>query len=229
MTKYISLLALLFFSVSSAFSQTVNPAPDRANDPAIGYPNTDVLESEAMAEFDAEFPEQNVGFMHVYADPLVDPNEVYLMRGVPASGTVMALLPKKYQRMAERMNAEVYAAAAVRGIRENMYIVRMDGSTSDRLEMFAIRGNKVKHLKTLAYRACSNGSCQQTDSYITDIDGDTNLDLVTIKRTQTRNGDRAVKRSVYSLNESNRKWKKTKDLDTPWNSIEFFDPSTDNN
>lgn len=227
MTKYISFLTLLLLSTSSVFSQFAVPEPNPSGEPAVGYPNTDFMETAAMTDFNAEFPGQNVGFLHVYADPMVDPDEVYLMRGVPASGTVKALLPKKYQRMAVRMNAEVYAVAAIRGIRENMYIVRMDGPASDRLEMFAIRGDEVKHLKTLAYRACTNGSCQQTDSYITDINGDTDLDLVTIKRTQTRNGDSAVKRSVYTLNESNRKWKKTKEFDTPWDSIKFYDPRTD--
>lgn len=217
----------MFMGTSLVFSQTGNPALERGGSATIGYPNTDVLESEAMADFDAEFPEQNVGFLHIYADPTVDPEEVYLMRGVPASGTVLALLPKKYQRMAERMNAEVYAAAAVRGIRENLYIVRMDGASSDRLEMFAIRGNKVKHLKTLAYRECLNGSCVQMDSYITDINGDADLDLVTIKRAQNSSGDGAVKRSVYTMKESNRKWKKTKELDTPWDSIEFYEPRSD--
>lgn len=225
MTKYISLLALLFLNTSMAFGQTIKPAPDRAAAPSVGYPNTDVMVSEAFADFNAEFPGQNVGFLHVYTDPAATTNEDYLMRGTLASGTVKALLPKKYQQMAKRMNAKIYASAAIRGIRENLYIVRMDGATSDRIEMFAIRGNKVKHLKTLAYRACANGSCQQTDSYITDINGDSDLDLITIKRTMTKEGESAVKRSVYTLNESNRKWKKTTALDAPWDSVNFYDPN----
>lgn len=223
MIKYIALLSFCLFSVTSAFGQANTTPSNSAN---IGYPITDVIEDEALVAFDENFPERNVGFFHIYADPSDTPPPSYLLKGEPANGTVKALLPKKYQRMAERMNADVYAAAAVRGIRENMYIVRMDGPTSDRLEMFVIRGGKVKHLKSLAYAACSAGSCQQTDSYLTDINGDTDLDLVTIKRTRTRNGDGATKRKVYTLNENTRKWKKARNFDTPWDSISFYDSRT---
>jgi len=227
MIRYFSILTSLFFCLSYASGQTTAPTAANASEPAIGYPITDVMESDAMKEFNAAFSGQNVGFFHVYADPEVGPEEVYLLRGEPANGTVKALLPKKYQRLAQRMNAKIYTAGAIRGINENMYIVRMDGLSSDRIELFAIRGNRVKHLKTLAERTCKRGKCRQTDSYITDINGDTNLDLVTIKRKVIGTTERSVKRRVYSLNKDNRNWEKTDQLDAPWDSIDFFDPQAD--
>jgi len=227
MTKYFSLLTLLCISTLLT-AQTVNPAPDRAADPVQAYPITNQIEGAALQAFAEDFDLQNVGFFHVYADPDVDPKKTYLLRGNPVSSTTKALLPRKYQRIAERMNAKVYGAGEIKGINESYYIVRMDGSSADRIEMFAIRGDKVKHLKTLAYRECTTGRCAQLDTYITDLDGDTNLDLIQMKRVRSRNGEKTWKPRAYVMNERNGKWKKTKALDLPLDSMKFFDERNDN-
>lgn len=227
MLKYtIPLFSLLLFSFSS-FAQEAKPAPDRAGDPNQAYPVTNRLEVPALREFDESFPNENVGFLHIYADPSVDVEEVYLLRGEPLSSTATALLPAKFQRMARNMNAELYGAMAVKGINESMYILRMDGQFSDRVEMFAIRGNRVIHLKTLAYRTCANGKCDQLDSYLTNLNSDTNLELVQIKRTMRSSGETTAKPKSFVLKDSNRKWKMTRKLDIPTTSIQFYDPTSD--
>lgn len=222
MTKLLSAFATLLISSTlmvAQADQTVKSGPDRAGNPYSA--------SQALQDFAAGFAETNVGFLHIYADPNVDPKETYLMRGTEASGTLKALLPAKFQRMAQSMNATVFGSAAIRGLNENMFIVRMDGPMKDRLELFAIRGNKVKHLKTLAYRNCTNGKCEQLDSYITDIDGDTVLDLVQISRTIRNSGVTASNKKVFVLKDRSREWKRTNQLDVPWNSIKFYDPTMD--
>jgi len=223
MIKFITAFATLLLLSTLAFAQTnptIKSGPDRAGDPYLSSP--------ALQEFVAGFPETNVGFLHVYADPSVDPLETYLMRGEEASNTLKALLPVKFQSMAETMNATLYGAAAIRGDNENMFILRMDGRNSDRLELFAIRNNKVIHMKTLAYRICDSAKCEQLDSYITDIDGDTKLDLVQISRTMRGNEVTAENKSAYVLTDPDRMWEETNQLDVPWASIEFYDPKTDN-
>lgn len=228
MTKYIIALACSLFLSTTAFAQRTNPAPDRASDPVQGYPITNQIRANAFKVFAEDFPNENVGFLHVYADPNVDPKEVYLMRGIPVSSTTRALLPEKFQRLAKTMNADLYGAAAITGINENLYLLRMDGPLEDRIEMFAIRGKNVKHLKTLAFRKCSEGSCAQLDTYVTDVDGDTRLDFVQLKRVSTKRGDRTAKPVAYVMDKNNRKLKRTKKLDLPLESMNFYDPAFDN-
>ena len=194
----------------------------------IGYPVTNQITSPAMQTFALDFADSNVGFMHLYAEANPDPLGEYLLKGKEVSGTTRALLPEKFQRMAKTENAKIYGAAAVSGINENLYIARFAGPMTNRLEMFAMRGNEIVHLKTLAYRECSEGGCRQLDSYLTDLNGDGDLDLIQISRLQTKNGDRGVRTVTYTMDDNKRKWKKTRKLDVPTASIEFYDPkSTD--
>ena len=214
-------------ATATAFAQTTTPAPDRSSDPTIGYPITDQLLAPAFQTFTENFPSQNVGFFHVYAKSTVDPLDDYLLKGDEASGTTKALLPEDFQRMAKLTNAKVYAAAAIKGVNENMYLVRYDSPTSDRVELFAIRDNEVVHLKTVAYRECTSAGCRQLDSYFTDVNGDGNLDLIQMKRLQTKKGDKGSRTTPFILDDRTRKSKKTKELELPVESLDFYDPRTD--
>ena len=215
-----SLLLLTLFTWLTVSAQAPDGRKTSDNSPTT-YPTGGQLTGEALQNFDANFPERNVGFMHLYADPSPDPLGTYLLTGDKMSKATIALLPKKQQRLARKMRADLYAAAAVRGIDENLYIVRMDGPQVDRLEMFAIRGNKVVHLRTLALYSCRRGgsACSQLDSYLTDISGNGNLDLIQI----ARNVAGKERRSTFVMFEDDRDWRPTSELDTPWDSVEFFD------
>ena len=110
---------------------------------------------------------------------------------------------------------------------EDFFLVRMDGTYEDRIEMFEIKGYEVVHVMTLATRNCSNGRCTQTDTWITDIDGDTDPELIRIQRTLRAGSTSAEKQTVYTwVDKGNRgKFKKSKVLakDAPWSTIEFFE------
>lgn len=221
MTKYI--LGFFLFALASTVSfaqvnQKTQEFPDRA---AAG----DLARSSALETFKADFNPQPSGILHVYIDPSIDPSGVYLFEGRKASGTTLALLPAKFQQMARRMNAKVYATAAIDGDDDSEYfLVRMDGTYEDRIEMFYIDGFKVKHVKTLATRACSNGKCTQTDTWITDIDGDTTPELIQINRVMRSDGNSKTKRTVYTRT-NGEKWKKSKLLaeNAPWDTVEFYE------
>jgi hypothetical protein len=228
MTKYTLLLLTLLLLSFAASTQTVEPAPSKAPDKGDiqvqEYPITNQVRSSALATFTNDFELTNVGFMHVYAMANTDPKGTYLMTGEEISSTTRALLPAKYQRMAKTMNAKLYGAAEIRGVGESLYIVRMDGDRSDRLEMFAMRDGKIKHLKTIAYRSCEEGACRQLDSFITDVDGDTDLDLIQIRRRVTKNGEKVYKPKAYILRDDGKKWVRTRKLELPTNSMQFYYP-----
>jgi len=221
MTKYI--LGFLLFALASTttnaqVNQKTQDFPDRA---AAG----DLARTSALETFKADFNPQPSGILHVYIDPSIDPTEVYLFKGREASGTTLALLPGKFQQMAKRMSAKVYATAAIDGDDDSEYfLVRMDGTYEDRIEMFYIDGFKVEHVKTLASRTCRDGKCMQTDTWITDIDGDTTPELIQIQRVMRGDGNSKTKRTVYTRT-SGEKWKKSKLLaeNAPWDTVEFYD------
>ncbi|MEL7162840.1 MAG: hypothetical protein AAFN92_18930, partial [Bacteroidota bacterium] len=67
MTKYFPLFLALVLTSGGLFGQTteqVRENANRANDPTA-YPVGNLPATEAMQDFDASFPEQDVGFLHV--------------------------------------------------------------------------------------------------------------------------------------------------------------------
>ncbi|MGB3800161.1 MAG: hypothetical protein WA952_10135, partial [Lewinella sp.] len=120
--------------------------------------------------------------------------------------------------------ATLYSTIAIHGIEENLYITRLDAARRDQIDMFAVRDGKVKHLKTLAYRDCAGNECLQMDSYITDVNLDTNFDLIQIARRKTESmGTTDERRTVYHMDTDSRRWKMTQELDVNWEGIEFYD------
>ena len=174
--------------------------------------------------FATTFDESNVGFLHVYVDPDIDPLETYLLRGREMSDTAVALLPARFRKMTEKEGTTLYSTIAVMGIEENLYLTRLDAPRRDQIDMFAIRDGKVRHLKTLAYRDCAGNECLQMDSYITDVNLDTNFDLIQIARRSTESmGTTDERRTVYYMDPEGRRWKMTQELDVPWEGIQFYE------
>lgn len=221
MKKLILSALALALTTTFAFAQVNQNArsfPNRA-DAVTG----DQARNSAIEGFMAEFAPQEAGILHVYASAPNDPAETYLFRGQEASGTTLAMLPVKFQQKAKQMGAKVYATKAIKlmGV-DDHYLVRMDGTYEDRIEMFKVEGNTVKHVKTLATDKCYDGMCDQTDTWITDIDGDTDSELIQISRTMRAGETTSEKQTVYT-HTKNGKWKKSRKLakDAPWTTIEF--------
>ncbi|THH41065.1 hypothetical protein [Neolewinella litorea] len=193
-----------------------------------GMQTTALEEATGADLFATNFDESNVGFLHVYVDPTSDPLETYLLRGQEMSDTAVAMLPTRLRRLAKDDNATFYATIAIKGINENLYLTRLDGPRRDQIDMFAIRDGKVKHLKTLAYLDCAGTECLQMDSYITDVNLDTNFDLIQIARRSTEaNGTTDERRSVYYMSPDSRRWRVTEELDVPWEGIQFHEPGSE--
>lgn len=189
-----------------------------------GMQTTALEEATGADLFATNFDESNVGFLHVYIDPSLDPLETYLLRGREMPDTAVAMLPARLRRLAKDDAAKFYATVAIQGINENLYLTRLDGPRRDQIDMFAIRDGKVKHLKTLAYRDCGGTECLQMDSYITDVNLDTNFDLIQIaRRTTESSGTTDERRSVYYMSPDSRRWRVTEELDVPWEGIQFYE------
>ncbi|MCP9237218.1 hypothetical protein [Lewinella sp. JB7] len=174
-----------------------------------------------MDEFATLFDESNVGFLHIYVDPAVDPLETYLLRGVEMGEAEIGDLPGDFLRDLNVRKGKMYATIAVQGIEENLYLTRFDGPTRDQIDMFAIRDGKLLHLKTLAYLNCGEpGNCAQLDSYLTDVNLDTTADLIQIFRQRA---GATEERQVFTMPRESRTWVATEKLDVPWEGISFYE------
>ena len=192
----------------------------------VGAENLNPVTNEEMEEFRNLFAESNVGFMHVYVDPEVDPLETYLFRGIEMGEGEVSTLPGEYLDQIDPNRGKVYASIYIRGIEEDLYLVRYRGETGGRIDQFAIRDGQPVHLKELASLACDTpGSCAQLDSYITDVNLDTRFDLVQISRSAS--GDEQ-QRHVYTMTPDNRNWQETTELDVPWEGITFYQHDSSN-
>ncbi|PPK84069.1 hypothetical protein CLV84_4219 [Neolewinella xylanilytica] len=213
---------LLFFL--SLFTATACLAQSPVDVGGEGMQTTALEASTGVDIFATTFDESNVGYLHVYVDPAIDPLETYLLRGVEMSDTAIAMLPPRFRKMANKEGSTLYSTIAIHGVGENLYLTRLDAPRRDQIDMFAIRDGRVKHLKTLAYRDCAGNECLQMDSFITDVDLDTNFDLIQIARRKTESmGTTDERRTVYYMDPDNRRWKMTQELDVNWEGVQFYD------
>ncbi|WP_116127394.1 hypothetical protein [Lewinella sp. IMCC34183] len=190
---------------------------------------TTALEANTGADvFATNFDESNVGFMHVYVEPEIDPLDDYFFRGRELTDTAMAMLPTRWRQMADADDATYYGTMAIKGVDENLYITRLSTASGDQIDMFAIRDGKVEHLKTLATLNCNGTDCTQLDSYITDVNLDTRFDLIQIGRKYSKaSGSTEERRSVYVMRPEDRRWTLTEELDVPWEGITFYDKAVE--
>ena len=215
----------LFLTILCLSVATVSLAQSPVDVGQEGMQTTAAEAATGADYFATAFNESNVGFLHVYLDPAVDPLETYLLRGREMPDTAVAMLPARFRKEAEKDGNTLYATIAVKGIEENLYLTRLDAPRRDQIDMFAIRDGKIRHLKTLAYLDCAGAECLQMDSYITDVNLDTNFDLIQIARRKTESmGTTDERRTVYYMDPDSRRWKMTQELDVPWEGIQFFEP-----
>jgi hypothetical protein len=213
MRHFTSLLAFLFVTTLTA------QAPAAGG--AVGSAVIDPVTTEEMDEFRSLFEQSNVGYLHVYVDPAVDPLETYLFRGIEMGEGEVSMLPEAYLRQIDPDGGKLYASIFVQGIEEDLYLVRYSGQETGRIDQFAIRDAAPVHLKTLASLDCKTpGDCAQLDSYITDVNLDTRLDLIQISRENASDTDET--RAVYTMTPEDRSWQETEAMDVPWEGVTFY-------
>jgi hypothetical protein len=219
--KYLS-ISLLFICALANDILVAQQTVTRPNSPrsyAAGQP----LASDKAAALDATFEELNVSMLNVSTQQSADPEEAYLLEGIKIAGDYLDLFPAKYRRWARREGTEVYAGATIRGDGDALYIVRFVEDDSERIELFNLEGEAMRHAKTLAYYDCSRRGCKEVESFITDINQDARLDVARIYRRVDKNGTaRKIGQQLF-LMDTTGKFKKTNmELDpTLANSIRF--------
>ena len=123
------------------------------------------------------FEEVNVVKMHLFGTTETDPKaDNYPYVGKPIPANLHNLLDKKF-------GAEVGPVfACYRTENSGHYILRVPGKNVSgdlALAKWDDEMGKLVKLNLLAYRWCDEGVCNQQDSWLTDIDDDRDLELIT--------------------------------------------------
>lgn len=163
------------------------------------YPALNQPASERAAGFIALFENSEVGNMQVYAWEGEElPSDYYFIgRKIPKN--YYDFFGTEYQSLLKKQGAAAYATHSIRGSEAEYYLVRMPTNKGTHtITLFRLVGERLEPIKTLAYAFCLNGTCYQQDAFITDLNRDTDLDIL-IKHRQTPEGH-----SDITLNEYHR-------------------------
>lgn len=181
-STFLSLIVLL--SVSFLWGQGKAPAT---------YPIGKAPETEMGRAFSAAFDESNVGNLHVFGTLEAEPSADYFYVGTAIDHKFYGLLSPTWQRALLPKTAELYAIKAIRHGDGVQYIMRFyTPDQGNQIELFTLINGELRHLTTLAYIECSKTRCIQLDSWILDVDGDTDLDLVKKLQIWDRQKDRVA-------------------------------------
>ena len=167
------------------------------------YPATNIPPSPEVAGFMAEFEDSEVGNLKVYSDFDEQPSSDYYFAGEKISALHQELFTAEFRELIKTENA--YATYSIKGNAREHHIIRMPTNKGpNTLWLFTVEGEVVKPLQLLAYAFCQSGSCYQQDSWITDLDGDTDLDILVKTRRTNANSKKVLEKNeqVYLQNEA---------------------------
>ena len=143
--------------------------------------------TEQQATFIALFEDRNVGNLHLFIPPSVGTQPTFDGTIIPKS--YRRLFPKSVRRSFKRKGQQPVALHSIRGDEEDWYLVRTyDRKGTPAIRLYEWENGKMKEKMVLAYTRCQAGQCEQLDSWIRDINGDTTLDIVQKREVRSKNG-----------------------------------------
>lgn len=174
------------------------PAKDRADEAyyVSPYPMGNTPASERAAAFISLFDTENVGNLRVYAARDGNLNREYPFKGQALPERFLGMLPEPYLSELKRRGGTAYAVYRIKGNRGEHYLLRLPTEKGEHtLVLFDLHGEQLGLVNVLAYAYCGEKGCRQQDGFLTDLDGDTDLDILTKYAASAR----AVPRSVVHL------------------------------
>ncbi len=177
----ISFFASCFLFVSALSAQVVEG--DTLKEPyqqyqERPYPAANIPVSPEVAGFIAQFEDSEVGNLKAFAIPEAEIPYGYYFTGTEIGEAHKELFTDEYRDLVE--NGAIYATYSIKGQEKEHYIIRMPTDKGpNTLVLFETNGEVVEPVQLLAYAFCENGFCYQQDSWVTDLDGDADLDILT--------------------------------------------------
>lgn len=206
--KLFNCIFFLLFQ-ATAFSQNTPTKKQVGGEPypaPVSYQNI----SLDQAEFIKLFESKNVGNLHIY--PLVKQDKTAdFFDGKPITSSFSNLLTGDLFKQSFIRNEEPRALFSIRGNGEELYIIRLPDDVSEgEIALYGWNNGKMEKRQTLATYGCKRNHCVQVDSWIQDVNGDTRLDVIQVKKTIRDVGKKVkIEKTVY-LMDDNGLFKKSK-------------------
>lgn len=204
--KYLLTTIISCLIIGVLFGQTRKDRYEEPYPAPVSYENI----SERKAEFIALFEDRNVGNLHLFTAKKLKKDRTFKGEIIPKS--YKYFFPSNTWKYFNRKKWRPRALYSIRGDGEDWYILRVsDKKGKNSLRLYEWGEDHLVEKKILAYTKCRGNKCEQLDSWIRDIDGDTNLDIVQRKETTSRKSERITMITVFSIN-SNGIFVENKDL-----------------
>lgn len=209
-------LSLLIFSVCltlSAFGQ--EPDTSYGDYDVRPYPATNVPVSPEAASFIALFEESNVGNLRVYSHYDDELPYEYPFEGEEIPESYYEMFAGTHRDLLEDDAASAYSIYSIKGNRAEYYLIRTPSDKGpNTIVLFDLNGEVMEPVQVLAYAYCKGDFCYQQDSFITDLDGDTDLDILTkFRRTEADDEETLVKNDIIYLQEDDGSFEMVLDND----------------
>lgn len=165
------------------------------------YPATNVPASAEAAAFISIFEESNVGNLRVYAHYDDELPYDYPFRGEEIPESFYEMFTGTYRDLLEADESYAYSIYSIKGNRSEHYLIRTPSDKGpNTIVLFDLNGEVMEPVQVLAYAYCKGDFCYQQDSFITDLDGDTDLDILTkFRRVEADNEETLVKNDIVYL------------------------------
>ncbi|MEL6923169.1 MAG: hypothetical protein AAFO94_03905 [Bacteroidota bacterium] len=147
------------------------------------------VDTEKIAAFRAFFNNPNVGNLHVYAPKTETVSTDYYFSGTAIPRGYFDLIDP-FWRMFYSDDMKAFAVYTLKGTVDNnpYYLIRFESpGVRNTLDLFELSEGKLHHKKQLAAYWCMDQGCVQKDSWIQDMDGDTQFDILKKVRMVERN------------------------------------------
>jgi hypothetical protein len=209
MKNIIKLISGILLIGTLGFAQT--KVKNYPKEDAYPAPHNQDVKPASKGAFIALFEDWNVTNLHVYADPNEQPSQDFYYFGKPISPTFKDYLPDELRHWTHVEGYEPHAVFSLRGDGEEWYVLRIpDKEMPNQLVLYEMQNGELVMKQTLAFVYCDKKGCMQMDSWIQDVDGDTELDIIQTSQVTTRNGKVKEPKTVVLSMDKNGLFRKNK-------------------
>lgn len=134
-----------------------------------------------LEKFNAFFEDRNVGNLHLYASvstPTAAADYFFYGREIPRG--YFDLIDPRWRAFFIK-DLQAYAIGTIKGTAEvnDFYLLRIEvPGTKNTIDLFEMQNGQLVHKQQLATYWCRDHYCIQQDSWILDLNGDTQLDII---------------------------------------------------
>lgn len=166
------------------------------------------------AYFNSLFEDYSVGLMHVHMEAFPQNAEIDSVNRTPGEPIPMNCRSFMPTPLHKRMLEEKIVPNAIGAVRgdglQNYYMVEVPGKDGDKeIVLYRMQNHQLKAMLPLANHDCNSKRCLQLDSWLIDLNGDTQLDLIQKRRVMRSNKKVKQKTFVYLMQQDGT-FKRTK-------------------